>query len=134
MAGLLMAQNIGKLLLEGMKQASKSIGIGLQSATLLRDTSGARTAGALTDGPAITTTSYACQAMIEVATSDNVPETLVANATRKIGIFGASLAVVPKVEDRITIEDIDGVSRTFRLVAPVTGDGTAAFFEFAARK
>lgn len=130
-----MAKSIGKLLLKGMKQAQRQVNLGLKSATLLRDTTGARGA-TLTDGPAITTTSYSCKALIELATADNLPETLVASAERKIGIFGASLpaGLVPRPEDRVTIVDIDGASKTFRLVAPVSGDGVAAYFEFTARK
>lgn len=138
-----MPQNIGKLLLKGMKQAQKQVDVGLRDAVLSRDVvTGPRMAGQRANGPQTTPSSWPCKAIIEVATARNVGDTLVGQAERKIGIFGASLpsGVAPKDEDKITIADIDGVSKTFRLIAPVNGDGSggssggAAYFEFAARK
>lgn len=127
-----MGVNIAKLVRGALKSQGKTLG--LRTATLLRSVSGARDPSSPSAGTQPTTTSYSCEALIEVATVANVPATLVQENDRKIGILGDSIAVVPTVQDRITIEDIDGVQRTYRLVAPVTGDGVGAMYEFVARK
>ena len=124
--------DIAKLLLKALKPQAKTLGI--RSAVLTRSTPGTRTT--LSAGTNPTSTPYSCQALIELATVDNVPETLVQQDDRKIGILGASLpaGIVPRVQDTITVVDVDQVSKTFRLVAPVTGDGVGAMYEFVARK
>jgi len=129
-----MGVNIPKLLLKSLKSQASTVG--LKAATLTRPTPGTRTPGALSGGTNPTTTTYVCQAMIEVLTIGDMPATLVQENDRKIGILGASLpsGIIPRVQDQITLADVDGVSKTFRLVAPVSGDGVGALYEFQARK
>jgi len=130
-----MGVNIPKLLLKSLKPLSKTVG--LRSATLLRSTPGVRTVGQIGGGTNPTTTSYPCQALIEILTIQDVPVApLVEMNDRKIGILGASLpaGVIPASSDRITMVDLDGVTKTFRLIAAVSGDGVGAMFEFQARK
>jgi hypothetical protein len=123
--------NIAKLVLKGLKSQAKTVG--LRSATLIKTTAGSRTVGSLADGPGATTTSYQCKALIELLTVDDMPGTLVTANDRKIGILGASLSVVPSINDSITIKDIDGVTKTMRLTTAVSGDGVGAMYEFTAR-
>lgn len=129
-----MGVNIAKLLSKSLKPVAKTIG--LRKATLLRSVPGTRDPDNLSAGTQPTTVSYPCQALIEVATSKNVGDTLVTQAERYIGILGASLpkGIVPTVQDRIALVDIDGVTKTLTLAAPVSGDGVGAMYEFAARK
>lgn len=132
-----MSIDIAQILLDSLGAVADTVGI--RDATLVRSTSGARTPGAESAGTNPTTTPYPCKALIEIATIANVPATLVQQDDRKIGVLGASLpdGIVPKVQDRITLIDIDGVSKTFRLVAPVSGDGSGsrpAYIGFVARK
>jgi len=124
--------NIAKLVRKALKSQAKTIG--LKKATLVKQTPGTRTT--LSGGTNPTSTSYRCEALIEQATSKNVGDTLVAQAERYIGILGASLAagIIPVAQDTITLVDIDGTSKTFRLIAPVSSDGVGAMYEFAARK
>jgi hypothetical protein len=126
--------NIAKLVHKALKKQAKTVG--LRKATLLRSVPGARDPDNPAAGTQLTTTSYPCDALIEQATSKNVGDTLVTQAERYIGILGASLpaGVVPIAQDRITLVDLDGVSKTLRLVAPVNGDGVGAMYEFAAGK
>jgi len=108
-----------------------------RSATLLKQSPGTRIPGQETSGTNATYTSYPCRGLIELLTIDDVPTgTLVEKDDRKIGIIGSSLppGVVPGSIDKVTIQDVDGVSKTFRLVQAITGDGAGAFFEFTARK
>ncbi len=129
-----MSVNIAKLVHKALKKQAKTVGI--RKAQLLRSVSGTRDPANPAGGTQPTITSYSCDALIEQATSKNVGDTLVTQAERYIGILGASLpaGVVPQAQDRITLVDIDGVSKTLRLVAPVSGDGVGAMYEFAARK
>jgi hypothetical protein len=129
-----MGINIAKELRKGLKAVGSTVG--LRAATLVKQTPGTRSSGNLSAGTNPTSTSYPCEALIEQATAKNVGDTLVAQAERFIGIIGASLpkGIVPIAEDRITLVDIDKVSKTFRLVAPVSSDGVGAMYEFAARK
>ena len=126
--------NIGKLLAKSLKSVASTIG--LRSAVLTRSTPGVRTPGSAAAGTNPTTTTYACSAIIEVLTIDDVPATLVQQDDRLIGILGATLpaGIVPTTNDRITLVDVDGVSKTLRLIVAVTGDGVGAMFEFQARK
>jgi len=127
--------NIAKELLKGFKGKAGKI-LGFRSATLLRITPGTRTPGAAASGTNPTTTPYPCKALISLATAANVPSAiLVQQDDRKISIFGASLpsGIVPRINDKVTIVDIDKVSKTLRLIAPIQGDGTGAMFEFTAR-
>jgi hypothetical protein len=126
--------SIPKLLLRALKPYARTIG--MKSATLIRSTPGARTPGLVAGGTNPTTTPYPCQALIEVLTVNTVPATLVQVDDRKIGILGASLpaGIIPSSNDRVTLVDVDGVSKTFRLIAPISGDGVGAMFEFQARK
>jgi hypothetical protein len=128
-----MGVNIPKLLAKSLKPLSSTIG--LRSAVLVKSTPGIRTVGSVSAGTNPTTTSYPCQALIEVVTVDNMPGTLVQVDDRKIGVLGATLpaGVVPSSSDKITLADIDGVTKTFRLIAPVSGDGVGALYEFIAR-
>lgn len=127
--------NIAKLVLTGLKQASNSVDVGLQSATLIKLTPGTRTPGALSAGTNPTSTSYACSALIEVLSINDVPTTIIEANDRKIGILGASLAagIIPGSNDRVTMKDLDGTTKTFRLIAAVSGDGVGAMYEFVAR-
>ena len=129
-----MSVNIAKLVRKAIKSQGKTLG--LRKATLVKQTPGARDPGNLSAGTQPTAVSYPCEALIEQATAKNVGDTLAAQAERYIGILGASLpkGVVPTTQDRITLVDIDGVSRTLTLAAPVSGDGVGAMYEFAARK
>jgi hypothetical protein len=126
--------SIPKLLLRALKPFASTVG--LKAATLIRSTPGARTPGLIASGTNPTVTTYPCQALIEVLTVNNVPATLVQMDDRKIGILGASLppGILPTSTDRVSLLDVDGVSKTFRLVAPISGDGVGAMFEFMARK
>jgi hypothetical protein len=128
-----MATDIGKLVLKALKSQAKTVG--LRAAMLIKSTPGARTEGNLSGGTNPTTTNYQCQALIEVLTIDDMPAMLVQVNDRKIGILGASLAagIVPAKDDKITLVDVDGVSKTFRLVAAVSGDGVGAMYEFVVR-
>jgi hypothetical protein len=126
--------NIAKTLRKALKSQAKTIG--LRKAQLLRSVPGTRDPANPAGGTQPTPVPYKCEALIEVATSKNVGDTLASQAERYIGILGASLpkGIVPTVQDRITLLDIDGASKTFRLADPVNGDGVGAMYEFAARK
>lgn len=128
-----MSVNIGKLVRKALKPVAKTVG--LQAATLIRVSPGARTPGALSGGTNPTTTSYPCDALIELLTINDLPATLIQENDRKIGILGDSLpaGVIPGGNDRVTMVDLDGVSKTFRLFAVISGDGVRAMFEFQAR-
>lgn len=125
--------NIGKVLLKSLRRVRKTVG--LQSATLIRVAPGTRTPGALSGGTNPTTTGIPCQALIELLSDDDVPATLIQQNDRKIGILGASLpsGIVPSSNDRVTMTDLDGAVKTFRLFAVISGDGVRAVFEFQAR-
>lgn len=129
-----MGVDIPKTVFKALKKNAKTLG--LKKATLVHQTSGARDPANLSAGTQPTTASYPCYALIEVATAKNVGDTLVGQAERYIGIPGASLpsGIVPTVQDSITLVDLDKTQKTFRLVAPVRGDGVGAMYEFAARK
>lgn len=129
-----MGVDIAKLLRQALKPLASTIG--LQDATLTKATPGARTPGAIAGGTNPTTADYSCEAMIEVLTVNDVPASIVNVDDRKIGILGASLdeGIIPASGDRIALPDVDGVTKTFRLISPITGDGVGALYEFVARK
>jgi len=127
--------NLPKLIAKTFKAKGKPLGV--KQATLTKVAPGTRTAGHASAGTNPTTTDYPCTAMIEVYTTIDVPGApLVNREDRRIGVFGGSLpqTVIPSCGDTITIADIDGVTKTLRLVDPISGDGTGSLFEFVARK
>lgn len=124
------------------KQIAKALGgstgkvLGVKPATLVKMTPGVHAPGAASGGTNPTSTPYPCKAMIEIATISDVPTgTLIQQDDRKIGILGASLpaGVMPGSGNKITMVDLDGVSKTFRFVAVISGDGVGAMYEFLAR-
>lgn len=127
-----MSVDIAKLVLQSLQSVADTVK--LKSATLLRSTIGTRGA-TVSAGTNPTTTNYVCQALIEVLTVSDVPQTLIEVNDRKIGILGASLpaGIIPVSTDRVTIADLDGVSKTFRLIGAISGDGVGAMYEFQAR-
>lgn len=125
--------NIGKLVRKALKPLAKTVG--LQSATLVRVTPGARGSTA-SAGTNPTTANYPCDALIELLTINDAPATLIQENDRKIGILGDSLpsGIIPSSNDRVTMTDLDGSVKTFRLFAVISGDGVRAIFEFQARE
>lgn len=126
--------NLPKLLAQNLKRYGGPIGV--KPATLVKVTPGTRTPGAVSSGTNPTTTSYPCTALISVLTAGTLPETEVQVDDRRIVVLGGSLAsgVIPAPNDKVTIADVDGVAKTFRLVAPISGDGVGAAFAFQARR
>lgn len=126
-----MTVSIPKLLAKYMKQSGKPIGV--RALTLLKSTPGTRTAASGGTNP--TTASYAGSGLVEMLQVSDYPGLLVQIDDRKIGILGGSLAagIVPSTNDKVTIVDVDGTSKTFKLIAVISGDGVGAMFEFQAR-
>lgn len=115
--------NLAKTLAKALKQHGKPIGV--KSATLIVTTPGTRTTAAGGTNP--TSTSYPCKAFIETGNSSHVSGSAANAATtsrqtdRTISILGGSLpaGVIPVAGHQVAIADIDGVSKTFRILGDV---------------
>jgi len=110
--------------------------VGVKDLILTKVTPGNRTAGAAASGTNPTPGPYPASGRIETYETKNVPGTLVAAANRTITIYGDQLpdGVVPGANDKITMEDLDGVTRTFFIVGDVKNDdGVGAIFTCQAR-
>ena len=109
--------------------------IGVKSATLIKVTPGTRTPGAISAGTNPTTTSYPCSGWIALLTERDIPGTEITQQDRKLAILGGTLpaGIVPLPQDKVTMVDLDGTSKTFVLVGPVGGDSVGAVFAFQAR-
>lgn len=127
-----MAVNIAKLLAKNLKKFGKPIGV--KGLTLLKVTPGMRGADA-SAGTNPTTASFAATGFIETLTVRDLPETQIVANDRKVSILGATLPVgiTPSVNDKVTVQDLDGTTKTMRLVAMVEGDGVGALYTFQAR-
>lgn len=117
---------IAKQIYKAMKAAKLTL-----PATLIKVTPGTRTPGSLTGGTNPSTTSYAASGFVADYSDDDIDGTLVIRGDRKISLFGSSFpaGVVPEPEDKITITDPSGVSRTYRIVPKgVTTDPAGAVY------
>lgn len=126
-----MAVDLKKELSKALSKFGKPIGV--KSCTLTLFTSGTRTPGALSAGTNPTSVDYPCKGFIESYSAHTIDGTLVKSEDRKISILGGSLptGIVPVPEAKITIVDVDGVSKTFRVIgrisdAPGGGAGVSA--------
>jgi hypothetical protein len=111
--------------------------VGVKDCTLIKITTGALTPGNYSGAPALTETPYAATGLIEMLAVGEVQDaSLVQQDDRKISLLGASIdsGAIPGVNDKVTIEDLDGVSKTFRLAGLIEGDGVGAMYSFIARK
>jgi hypothetical protein len=85
---------------------NKEMGPLLLDLTLKQFTNGTRTVGSYTSGTNPTSTTYSGKGFTEVFELGKYPESLVQSDDKKIIILGASLTVVPKINDEITIESV----------------------------
>lgn len=105
-----------------------------QPATLIKIVPGTRTPGSISAGTNPTSTSFSCRGWIEVWTDTDVAGTLIEQGDRKITLIASTLAATPTTNDQITIVDLDGVSKTFRIEGDVIGSGpNGAFYICQAR-
>lgn len=95
-----------------------------RTATLIRVTPGTRTPGAAASGTNPTTVSYPCRGLIAAYDAKAIQAGLVHSDDRMITLIGGSLpaGIVPRKTDAITIQDLDRVSRTFKLVDQPSAD------------
>lgn len=109
--------------------------IGVKPLTLVKVTPGTRTPGAISAGTNPTTTSYPGNGWIKQLTARDLPGTEITVNDRKLAILGGSLpaGVVPAPQDKVTMVDLDGTSKTFVLVGPIAADSVGAVFTFQAR-
>lgn len=111
----------------GIKQAGL-----YRTATLVKSEPGTRIPGDLASGTQPTSSGYPCRGMLAGydAKTIAVSGTLIQSNDRKITIIGGSLpsGIAPDKNDQVTIQDIDGVSRTFRIVeSPDVDEAGGAF-------
>jgi hypothetical protein len=106
------------------------LGSSASAATLVRYTPGTRTGGAASAGTNPASTSYPCRGWIESFDEDDINGTLITQHDRKITLIGGSLpaGLTPNDGDQITIADLDGTSKTFRVVGPAAGSGPQGAF------
>lgn len=92
---------IAKQVASGLKSAGMT-----RKATLVVVTPGTRTTSAVSAGTNPTTTNVACRGLVVKWTRRTLGQTNVTPADRIVMLLGATIAagVVPKVDDRITIE------------------------------
>jgi hypothetical protein len=130
-----MGLNIAKLVAKNLVKYGKPLGV--QSCTLVKVASGALTPGQYSGAPAITETSYSCKGMLAQLTVADVQDASEVQANdRRVSLLGATIssgAVIPGVNDKVTLKDLDGTTKTFRLVTPIEGDGVGAVYSFIAR-
>ncbi len=128
------AVNLAKLVAKNLKKYGKPIGV--KPCTLIKVVPGTRTPGAIAGGTNPTETPYAATGWIESYTADDIDNDLIRADDRRISILGASIALgqTPAPDDKVTIVDIDGVSKTFRITTPVTSDAVGAVFICNGRK
>lgn len=106
-----------------------TLGANATSATLVKVTEGTRTPGNIGGGRNPVETSYPCSGWIEAYSTDDINNTLIQVGDRKISILSRSLiGATPGPDDKITIVDLDSVSRTFRIIGPVQGGPTSSIY------
>jgi hypothetical protein len=101
---------------------SRSLGPISLSGTLLSVTAGTRNSADLGAGHQPTYTSYPCKGFTDRLDKGVFPDTIIQRSTRAILILGDTVAVVPKVADKITFEGTTG------LVVAVERDPDAATY------
>lgn len=99
---------------------------GVLSGTLTRTVPGTRTGGSLTAGTNPTETTHSFKGFAETK-EDRRSGQIGAQSMAVVTVLGASLSVVPEVNDRALL---DGV--TYTLVELLSRDPAAAVFEFRA--
>lgn len=107
------------------KEVQAALGASLLPATLISRTVAEPSATNLTGAPQVSESSNSCRAFLDTYDSRRFGETTIAQGTRVVVILGASLptGVVPKPEDRVTIE-----GDTFVLTGPVVRDPASATY------
>jgi hypothetical protein len=130
-----MALNIAKLVAKNLSKYGKPLGV--QSCTLIKVASGALTPGNYSGAPAITETNYKCKGMVAQLTAADVLDAAQVQADdRKVSLLGATIGggkIIPAINDKVTLKDLDKTTKTLRLVAPIEGDGVGAVYSFIAR-
>lgn len=109
-----------------VRRAVKAAGLTLP-ATLVKVTPGTRTPGNIGGGRNPTTTSYSCDGLVADYSAIDLANTLIQASDRKIVLFGASLSVVPAIDDKVTID-----GNTYRVIA-VTRDPLKVIYTLQAR-
>lgn len=91
-------------------------------ATLVKIAPGTR-GSTVSAGTNPTSTNYSARGWIEAYSTDDIDGTLIQRNDRKISLLARSITgAVPADGDKITIKDLDGTSRTFRVIN-VQGSG-----------
>lgn len=104
-----MSINLARLIASNFSKLGKPIGV--KPCTLIKQTPGTRTPGAISAGTNPTTTSYAATGVTVSLTQLRQANTLISGVDTAIMLFGASIAggAVPAPTDRIVF---DGVTYT----------------------
>lgn len=115
----------------------KSAGL-FRNATLTKFTPGSRTPGAENSGTNPTSLTYPCRGMLSGYDANTIAlsGTLINSEDRKITIIGGSLpaGVVVDKNDKIAIQDADGVTKTYRIVSSPDVDEAGGAFICQGRK
>lgn len=118
---------IRKAVDKGVKQAKL-----YRNATLTKYTPGAHTPGNISGGTNPVPTSYPCRGTVSGYDAHEIAlaGSLIQSDDRKITLIGGSLppGIAPVKEDTVTIQDVDGVTRTFRIVESPDFDEAGAVF------
>ena len=110
--------------------------IGVKACTLIKVTPGTHTPGAISAGTNPTTTSYAAKGFVADYSSYELANSLVQVGDRRISILGGSLpaGIIPAPNDKITIADASGTSKTYKIVAAGVKDtSNGAIFDCQGR-
>lgn len=121
-----MSQDLFKALgVNVAKEVLSALGPSLLPTILRSRTVGTPDPGDLTAGATISEKSHNCRGFLDTYDSRRFGETTIAQGTRVVVILGASLptGVVPKPEDRVTIE-----GSTYVLTGPVVRDPASATY------
>lgn len=111
----------------GLKQAKL-----YRNATLTKFAAGTRVPGSLSGGTNPTSTTYPCRGLLAGYDAKTIALSggLITSEDRRITVIGGSLApgIVVEKDDKISIQDTDGVTKSFRVVAsPEVDEAGGAF-------
>lgn len=106
--------------------------LGVKPCTLIKVTPGTPTPGSLIDGTNPVETSYPCMGKVDAYDPSDIDGTLIVKTDRRITLVGSSLPVeiTPVPGDKVTIAGPDGTATTYRIKAPIGGDGTGGLYSF----